>query len=234
MLEFAILYRLCGRIGGAAREKGRRAVGYQLMLVLFWFGGEVGVAFLACLAIAIFTGEDPDGYLLPLCAAGLAGGAAAAWVAFRIVKDLPDRTEDPWAERAERAADELLGHPQAGPDEALALLEGRGLTPPEAWRAYQFLPIAFAHAVLGADGVEFPPGYVLVDPDTGERTAHLLADEPLYVAGVAAAERRLAEGWTRHQLLPVFGRSAEFEAVRRLGGSGNVRLAEPLLTRFGG
>jgi len=72
---------------------------------------------------------------------------------------------------------------------------------------------------------QFSPGYVLYDPDTGARISHLLADQPLYVAGVAAAERRLAGGCSPQQLLPVFGRSAEYHAICQ----GGVWLTEPLL-----
>jgi hypothetical protein len=143
-----------------------------------------------------------------------------------------------YAARVEKAVEELLLHPEAEQDAMLALLQGCGLTPHEAWRAYQFLPIAFIHVVLRGAGVQFQPGYVLVDPDTDARSSHLLADEPLYVAGVASAERRLAKGCTHQQLLPVFGRSAEYEVIRQLAGPGGrldgIVLTQPLLLTFGG
>jgi hypothetical protein len=141
------------------------------------------------------------------------------------------------ATRVEKAVEELLLHPEADQQEMLALLEGCGLTPQEAWRAYQFLPIAFIHVALRGAGVQFQPGYVLVDPDTDARSSHLLADEPLYLAGVASAERRLARGGTLQQLLPVFGRSAEYDVLRQLKGPGGrlagIVLTEPSLMTFG-
>jgi hypothetical protein len=81
-------------------------------------------------------------------------------------------------------------------------------------------------------GVGFQPGYILMDPDTGARSSRLLADEPLYVAGLAAAERWLARGSTREQLLPVFGRTAEYAVLQQIGGPGEVDgtwLTEPIL-----
>jgi len=141
------------------------------------------------------------------------------------------------AAQVEKAIEELLLHPEADQAEMLALLEGCGLTAQEAWRAYQFLPIAFIHVVLRNAGVQFQPGYVLVDADTEARSSHLLAQEPLYVAGVASAERRLAEGCTLQQLFPVFGRSAEYDVVQQLAGPGGrldgIVLTEPLLMTFG-
>ncbi|WP_143392915.1 hypothetical protein [Fimbriiglobus ruber] len=137
----------------------------------------------------------------------------------------------------DRAIDVLLLYTETNQDEMLALLEGCGLTPPEAWRASQFLPIAFAHVVFRRTGVRFQPGYDLLDPDTGEKGSFLLADEPLYVAAVTSAERRLATGCTAQQLFPVFGRSAEYGVIQKIAGPGGqldgVVLTEPLLMSFG-
>jgi hypothetical protein len=142
---------------------------------------------------------------------------------------------DEWVEKAVEA---LLLHPNANQEETLVLLERCGLTPYEAWRALQFLPIAFIHVVLREAGVVFQPGYVLFDPDSKTKTSHLLADEALYVAAVASAERWVAKGCTRQQLLPVFGRSAEYDVIRKLAGPdgrlNGITLTEPLLMTFGG
>ncbi len=140
--------------------------------------------------------------------------------------------------RVGAAVEVMLRHPEANQDQVLALLEGCGFTAPEAWRVYQFLAIAFAHVVFRGRGVEFQPGYVLMDPDSSARSTHRLADEPLYAAGVAAAEARVARGGTPQQLLPVFGRSAEYSVIRQLAGPDGrldgVVLTEPLLMTFGG
>ena len=144
------------------------------------------------------------------------------------------RRED--AAKADTAIEVLLLHPTLSEDELLPLLEARGLTPLEAWQAARFLPIAFTHVVMRGAGVQFQPGYVIMDLDTGARNLHLLADEPFYLAGVASAERRLAEGCTPHQLLPVFGRSAEYDVLQKLAGPGGrldgIVLTEPLLMSF--
>jgi hypothetical protein len=100
MIEIIILFKLCGRIGEAARDKGRRAIGYQLMLLLFWFGGEVVTALLAGMAIAALCGEEFKKYLLFVYIAAVAGAALGAWIAFRIVAGLPERISDELAEPA--------------------------------------------------------------------------------------------------------------------------------------
>jgi hypothetical protein len=133
------------------------------------------------------------------------------------------------AERMERAVEVLLRHPEAEESDLPALLAECGLTLPEVWRAYQFLAIAFTHVVMRGRA-QFQPGYVLFDPDTGVKSSHLLAEQPMYVAGVASAERRLAEGRSPQQLLPIYGRSAEYHAICQ----GGVLLTNPVLIPFRG
>jgi hypothetical protein len=98
MIEIIILFKLCGRIGEAARDRGRRAFGYQLMLLLFWFGGEVVAAILAGIVLAAFYGEEFERYLLFGYIAAVAGAALGAWIAFRIVAGLPEPGSDEPAE----------------------------------------------------------------------------------------------------------------------------------------
>jgi hypothetical protein len=90
MVEILILYRLCSLIGYRAREKGRRAIGYQLMLILFWFVGQVGTILLAGLAFALLSGEPFGEDLLYAYLAAFLGAALGAWFAFRIVANLPE------------------------------------------------------------------------------------------------------------------------------------------------
>jgi hypothetical protein len=98
MIEIIILFKLCGRIGDAARDKGRRAIGYQLMLLLFWFGGEVVTMLLAGMALVALYGEEFKKYLLFAYIAAVAGAFLGAWIVFRIVAGLPEPGSDELAE----------------------------------------------------------------------------------------------------------------------------------------
>ena len=136
------------------------------------------------------------------------------------------------------AVEVMLRHPEADQDQMVALLADCGFAPPVAWRAYQFLPIAFAHVVFRSSGVRFQSRYVLKDPDAGTQSRHWLEDEPLYIAAVAAAEALALEGCTPQQLWPVFGRSAEWGVIQQCveldGRLDGAILTEPLLMPFTG
>lgn len=77
MLEILILYKLCKRIGAAARDKGHRSIGYQLLLVLFWFGGEIGAAIACAILLFVLYGEHAEAYVLFAYLAGFSGAASA-------------------------------------------------------------------------------------------------------------------------------------------------------------
>jgi Na+/alanine symporter len=90
MLEILILISLCRQIGERAREKGKTAGIYQFMLVIFWFGGEIGAALLTGIILAIAYGSDFQNFFCFSYIAAFVGAAFSAWVAFQIVKSLPD------------------------------------------------------------------------------------------------------------------------------------------------
>ena len=94
MIEILVLIRLCKRIGRAARAKGRRAGGYQLLLVLFWFGAELGGGLLCGSWLVAVYGHDADEYMVIAYLAAVVGAAVGAWLAFRIVASLPDPRPD--------------------------------------------------------------------------------------------------------------------------------------------
>ncbi len=98
MLEIAILFRLCQSIGVKARAKGRRAIGYQILLILFWFGGEVLTAFLTALALYWVYDEEFESYIFFAYVAAIAGAALGAWLAFVIVSSLPALILDEFGE----------------------------------------------------------------------------------------------------------------------------------------
>ena len=94
MIELLILYKLCKQIGYTASEKGRRAIAYQLMLLLFWFGGEFCAAVIAIIALVLCYGERFEEYWVLGYIAAIAGGALGAWIAFTIVAKLPEQATD--------------------------------------------------------------------------------------------------------------------------------------------
>jgi hypothetical protein len=82
MLEIFAIIGCCKILGAKVRKLGRKAVGYQLMFVLLWFGGEFLGAFLAAASgaremVAVYVG-------------GLIGAAAGAGLGFLIVSILSD------------------------------------------------------------------------------------------------------------------------------------------------
>lgn len=84
MLEILALIWLGKRIGAIVRDKGRKAGGYQFLLVVMWFGGEIVGAIIG----AILTGGDG---LAPYIFA-LFGAAAGAGITFWIVNSLSTDT----------------------------------------------------------------------------------------------------------------------------------------------
>jgi hypothetical protein len=54
MLEIILLVTMCRRLGEKARAKRHTAGKYQFLLVLFWFGGEIGGGMVAAFLSVIF------------------------------------------------------------------------------------------------------------------------------------------------------------------------------------
>ena len=85
MLEIIILFVMCKNMGQIVRRKGRRPLGFQLLLIGMWFGGEIVGGLLGTIATAMIDGQyegvGPLAYLAALVCAGL-----GAWLAFRIAR----------------------------------------------------------------------------------------------------------------------------------------------------
>lgn len=139
-------------------------------------------------------------------------------------------------EEVAKAVEVFLAHSTADQAATLAALAGRGIAPPVAWRLYQFVPMAFCHVVLGPHGVRFTPDYLSVHPDSMAREQRPLSGEPLYLAGVRAAEVLLASGREPRELLPVLRRSAEYAVINDLLRDGgrlqDLVLCEPALFEY--
>ena len=77
MLEILILAHFWRKVGLYARERGRKAIGYQLLLIAMWFGME----FIGGAAGYILTGEAAPAYLF-----GVAGAVIGLIAAITIIK----------------------------------------------------------------------------------------------------------------------------------------------------
>jgi len=81
MLEIILLYFLCKSIGDVITNKGRISIGYQVMAVAMWFGGEFFAVF-AYVVYLVVAGTDPNqvfdltAWIVALCGGGLGGGCA--------------------------------------------------------------------------------------------------------------------------------------------------------------
>jgi len=107
MLEIIILYKLWHRIGHKARAKGYPPRKYQLMLLLFWFGGEFCTLFLATFFFVLAFGRVLDLNTAFALAYFPALGTAifGVWRLFKLVNDLPDMTAPAQAAVATSAAE---------------------------------------------------------------------------------------------------------------------------------
>ncbi len=117
---------------------------------------------------------------------------------------------------ARAAIDVFLAHPQADGDETVAALMRRGIGEEEAWRLYLVVPSAFCKVALADRGISFPETYLAEDPETGERTQHRWEDSPLHRAATEASHERIDAGLTQQEMSAIAGRSAEYDAIRKL------------------
>jgi hypothetical protein len=95
MLEIILLVTMCRRLGEKSRAKGHAAGKYQFLLVLFWFGGEIGGAMVAAflsVVFGVFVDFQGEPNLAVVYGAGIVGAAFGAWGAFKIVNSLPDHS----------------------------------------------------------------------------------------------------------------------------------------------
>ena len=68
MIEILILVNLCKKIGEILRQKGRKPFGYQLTMVLVWFGAEFLCALQCGIILAlIFSDEAEIERFMPIC-----------------------------------------------------------------------------------------------------------------------------------------------------------------------
>jgi hypothetical protein len=89
MIEIIVLRQLGRRIAQRARVRGRRGGLYVLLLLAFWFSGEVAGAAAAGAVMVALGAKDEDYFPIAVYAAAIAGAAAGAWIAFAIASRGP-------------------------------------------------------------------------------------------------------------------------------------------------
>jgi hypothetical protein len=87
MLEIIILIVLSIQISKIAKRKGRSPVGWVLMLIGLWIGGEVTGALIGVFGSAIVGGGDEPNLLVVLVGA-LLGAVTGAIITFSVVNSL--------------------------------------------------------------------------------------------------------------------------------------------------
>lgn len=92
MLEIFVLIAMSRGIGDIVQAKGRARIGYQLLLWLFWFGGELCGAVAGGVLSAASGADDVSLFLIYGC--GIAGAVVGAVLAFAIAKGVPSLRGD--------------------------------------------------------------------------------------------------------------------------------------------
>ena len=94
MLEIIVVFVLARKIGKIVADKGRKRIGYQLMLVGFWLGGEFMGALVGAFIQAASGGPAAREFSWPVYICALLGAATGAGIAFAIANSLPPLRED--------------------------------------------------------------------------------------------------------------------------------------------
>lgn len=130
----------------------------------------------------------------------------------------------------ERFVTVFLAFPDADCGAIVERLEQEHISREVAEALLAFVPMAFAHALLGPMGVSLPTGFVAWEPDTNEKETGVLKGEPLFAAALSVAASLEAAS-----VRAVATCSAEWQVIQDLTAdssdpSGCV-LTEPLLAR---
>lgn len=94
MLEILVLIFLCRALGRKLRDKGRKPLMFQIMLVVMWIGGEFCAGVVAGIVQVIQHGDADFEPGLPVYLAAIAGAALGAGACFLIVHFLPPVDEN--------------------------------------------------------------------------------------------------------------------------------------------
>lgn len=97
MLEIILLFGLCKSMGNVLRNKGRKPLLFQFLLVGMWFGGEIVGAIIGTVVYAIRNGAPPDGLELSTYLFAIVGAALGAGLCFLIAHLIPAAEEEAYA-----------------------------------------------------------------------------------------------------------------------------------------
>jgi hypothetical protein len=118
----------------------------------------------------------------------------------------------------------FAAHARDGPLAVRGELERAGIPAALAAEVVEFLPVALARAMLDGMGVRFADHYVRQTAQGGVIGQKLLADEPVFRAGLEIAGE--ISGMADGAFMAVAGWSSEYRAINRALNSG--ALAEDL------
>jgi hypothetical protein len=132
---------------------------------------------------------------------------------------------------------EVMAHPQAELSELAASLRSSNVDPETAECLMAFVPMAFAHVVLGNLGVALPTHFILWDPTDGKEARGALRKEPVFRTALAQASAMLGSGPDGvRSATTVASGSAEWNVVAQLTRNGSdpsaCGLTEPVLMRL--
>ena len=94
MLEIVLLYFLCKSLGSMLRDKGYNPLAFQILLVVFWFGGEFLGAVAAAVVHVVRHGGPPPEFSLGLYLFAIVGAGCGAGLWFLIAGLMPPKRQD--------------------------------------------------------------------------------------------------------------------------------------------
>jgi hypothetical protein len=101
----------------------------------------------------------------------------------------------------------------------IAFFIAAGLSKTQATEVVEFAPLAFGRALMDGMGVVFDDEYIRLDDDGEERLRRKLADEPMFVAALAAAPEFMRNAG-QDPFAAIAMRSAELQAVNEALNAG--------------
>jgi hypothetical protein len=97
VLEIILLVVLCKSMGNVLRNKGRKPLLFQFLLVGMWLGGEIVGAIIGTVVYAIRNGAPPEGIELSTYLFAIVGAAAGAGLCFLIAHLVPAAEDEGYA-----------------------------------------------------------------------------------------------------------------------------------------
>lgn len=129
-----------------------------------------------------------------------------------------------------------LAHAEADPDELLDLLLPEGIDSETTECLIAFVPMAFAHVILGDAGVRLPDDFIVQDPNTGRSASGKLRDEPIFSAAYARARAMRSADPEDPRVREIASASAEWSTIAHLTRDGSdpsaCGLTETVLLRL--